>query len=326
MKWLEKEEVIRISYRKKGEEKAIFASSKEALETSKIGAFSEGGTLLTINKEVELLHLKRASLLNIKKIECQNKETILKVEECELEPLTIFKKGKVILETSTFDSSKEKYYPYHLLFEENAYVEFILGNKGVYENHIFQLNKVKNIKITGNASKLIIRETNRTENSYLQNVYIQEVTHYVADVLNAKNVVIEESEVDSISLLRYQTLSITNATISSKTSYSVLNLEAGEIKIENSVLEGKVILLPDGTFKPENGSLIYKEKINQPQGSNEVQKNRMIPFSSRTLQIPVQAMYSYYNNLKDTQKAEEYFKRVADVLERDNQKRARIRN
>ena len=141
MKWLEKEEVIRISYRKKGEEKAIFASSKEALETSKIGAFSEGGTLLTINKEVELLHLKRASLLNIKKIECQNKETILKVEECELEPLTIFKKGKVILETSTFDSSKEKYYPYHLLFEENAYVEFILGNKGVYENHIFQLNK-----------------------------------------------------------------------------------------------------------------------------------------------------------------------------------------
>lgn len=201
-----------------------------------------------------------------------------------------------------------------------------MGNKGVYENHIFQLNKVKNIKITGNASKLIIRETNRTENSYLQNVYIQEVTHYVADVLNAKNVVIEESEVDSISLLRYQTLSITNATISSKTSYSVLNLEAGEIKIENSVLEGKVILLPDGTFKPENGSLIYKEKINQPQGSNEVQKNRMIPFSSRTLQIPVQAMYSYYNNLKDTQKAEEYFKRVADVLERDNQKRARIRN
>lgn len=257
------EEIIRINYRKEGEEKTIIASTKDVFETRGIGHFSSDRNKLTIDEDIEFLHLKNVSLLGLNEIECKNKETILFIENCELYPLTIFRKGNIILEIPRIVSENEEYYSYHLLFCENEYVEFLLGNQGNYENKIFQINGVKNLRITGNASKLIIKEVNRNERSNLQNLYIKQTAHYFADVLESQNIYIEESEVESLANLRYKKLNISDSTISSSYNNDILNLNQGEVHIKNSLLKGKKIIFPKEIQEPANSNLMYFGELNK---------------------------------------------------------------
>ena len=303
-KQIEQEKIIRITYIKNKTEKNIIVSSDITLGMKDVLKISSENTKIIIEDDIELLQFKGVSFQNIAEIECENPETVLILEQCQFRKETTFRKGSIVLESPEFINADEKYVPYNLLCCENDYVEFLLSDYDSYANNIFQVKGVKNIKITGNAYNLIITETNGIGNSKLQNLYIKGVKHYYAGVLDAQNIVIEDSDIESLTNLKYKKLTIRNATISSEYNNDVLNLNQGKVQIENAFLKGKKIILPDGIHEPTSGSLVYfseqtKENLLRARFNlmtclkrmKEQKESKPIPLDCKQLKQPNQAIF-----------------------------------
>lgn len=322
---VEKSKIIRMTYIKKGIEKKVIVSPEIALEEKEVLEFSANKEKISIRKDIEWLHLNGLSFHDITEIECQNPETVLILEQCEFRRTTTFRKGNIVFYFPQFINPTGEYLPYNLLCCKNQSVEFILNEQYSYANNIYQVEAVENIKITGNAYNLIITEPNST-NSKLQTLHLKEVNHYYAGVLDAQNVIIENSKVDSLTNLKYKKLKIKNSTIASTNSNNVLDLNRGEVQIENTLLKGKTIILPDGIHKPNSGTLMYFGKLDREnllaarfnlvsclKQRKEQNDSKPTPLDCRQLKQPYQAVFSSVlkkeiHHIPNVQSEEDYFK------------------
>ncbi len=254
--------MLEISYIKQNVEKKRKLCTNDIKEMEDIFKICSNKTL-EVNEKIELLHISGLHFEEIQEIKCLNPDTVLIIENCQFQVPTTFVNGSVVLDTVKINHLSEKNKTFYIRFCNNKYVELLFpkNNSNNLESTFYHIENVETVKITGDATNSSVTKASNCKVK-VKNLELKGVTHFYGGALEAENVVISESKIDSLTYLTYEHLTISRSIISSKYNNNVLNFSQGVVTIKSAILTAKMIIFPDKTYEPQNGTLIYLEKGN----------------------------------------------------------------
>jgi len=196
-----------------------------------------------ILEDVELLYFKNFNFNDTICFSCQNKDTILMLENCNFSKTTNFHSGNVVISTPKFNQAFST-----IDFFGNKEVELHLedDDKTLESNPpLYNLNgAIDSLFITGNMKDSLLSIRCKLEHMQIKNLSVSsERALRSLEWFCAQNMKIEDSNISSWDLKPYcKNLEIKNSRIEG----CLLNLERSKVKLDNATLKFSKIMLPDG--------------------------------------------------------------------------------
>lgn len=220
-----------------------------------------------ILEDVELLYFKNFNFNDTIRFSCQNKDTILILENCSFSKATNFHGGSVVISSPKFNRA----FP-TVDFFGNKEVELYLDDEKLEsDTHLYNLNgDIDSLFVTGNIEDSCLSIRGRINNLQIKNLSV--LSHCKLndlEWLNAQNIKIEDSILSIWDMKPYcKNLEIKNSRLEGCFSY----LENSEVKLDNATLKFSQIKLPNGILFKTTDELYFSAYDSESSGNKKLAK------------------------------------------------------
>ncbi len=231
---------------------------------------------IEVLENVELLHFRNFNFTDTIRFHCQNKDTILILEDCNFEKHINFHRGNIVLDKPNYI----KRFP-DINFFNNDEVELILDDKQEENRHTLEkcytMNSgVKSLTVTGKILSSYIACPSFVEKLHLKNLTYGPLGNMDYRVLSCeKNIKIEDSDIEGFSLIYLcRNLEIKNSTIKASHSIAVSN-NAATVMLENVRLKSPQIVFPTGMYTQDE-ELYFSAYDSEASGNRKLAETSII--------------------------------------------------
>ncbi len=218
-----------------------------------------------ILEDVELLYFKNFNFNDTIRFSCQNKETILMLENCSFSKATNFHGGSVVISSPEFSRA----FP-TVDFFGNKEVELYLDDEKLgSDTPLYNLNgDIDSLFVTGNMKDSFLSRRGRINNLQIKNLSVLS-QHRLNNLewLNAQNIKIEDSIITTWDMKPYcKNLEIKN----SRLERCFLHLENSKVKLDNAKFSQ--IKLPNGMLFETTDELCFSAYNSESTGNKKLAK------------------------------------------------------
>lgn len=263
---------------------------------------------IEVLENVELLHFRNFNFTDTIRFHCQNKDTILILEDCNFENHINFHQGNIVLDKPSYIGS----FP-DINFFNNDEVELILDDKQEENRHTLEKcytmnSRVKSLTVTGKMISSCIKTLSSVEKLHLKNLTYKQFRNGAIYVIsNVENIKIEGSDIEEFSLSYWcKNLEIRNSTI--KATHSI-DTRGSNVVLENTSLKAPQIISCKGIYTQDE-KLYFSTNDSEASGNRKLAETSII---SSLKALTSQAERSC--QIQKEQIAEEVAERYEETLE-----------